>query len=508
MDLLKPDRRAIAGGLLGTGVAAAAIYLPGLEGDPIPATVFLVLAIVVAGLALGATAALYAYVGSAAVVIALALVPQEGATTSMTDVLRLAAFVVGSPLVVFLVLRADQEKAAAMAARDASAAAERHALEERAALEATWRELDPALASAERDRARLEEVAEAIPEPLIVYDAEPRGTYGNRAALRLLGRSFFERSIDEWGRHAEPRNDRGSPIPRDEWPQLRAQREPMRMRMTVRIPMSGRDLVVDVEGTPIPGGGCVLLLRDVGKEEDERRRLSRFASFVAHELRNPLAVAKARVELVGRDMALSGRTRSHGTRALESIDAAIAILERLEMYSRADSGRIEAAREPFQLRAALDAAIERLRARGSDRQVRIDGPAELMVTGDRQLTEQAITNLLINADRYSAVGEPIDVEVSGGDPALLRVIDAGPGVEDEIADRIFRDRVTAGQGLGLGLYLVAAIMQAQGGSVHLEQRRPRAVFALRWQPAPVARQPPREPAAAESTTLERGLPPT
>ena len=49
-----------------------------------------------------------------------------------------------------------------------------------------------------------------------------------------------------------------------------------------------------------------------------------------------------------------------------------------------------------------------------------------------------------------------------------------------MAGRIFIERVTAGRGLGLGLYLVRASMEAMGGSVTLERRRPGAVFALRW----------------------------
>ena len=209
------------------------------------------------------------------------------------------------------------------------------------------------MAAAERERARLEEVAEAIPEPLIVYDHRLRGTYGNRAALRLFGRSFVERPLDEWGRMTEPRDEGGKALDRDEWPQVQAQRAAFRRRLTLRIPMSGKDVIVDTEGTPIPGGGAMLLLRDIGKEEDERRRLSRFASFVAHELRNPLAVAKARIELAQRDPALPARAGGHSARALESVDAAIGILERLELYSRADTGSIEARREAFELGPSL-----------------------------------------------------------------------------------------------------------------------------------------------------------
>ena len=337
-----------------------------------------------------------------------------------------------------------------------------------------------ALHDADRDRARLAEVAEAIPEPLIVFDADAVGTYANRAALRIFGRSFVERPIAEWGRTTEPRDEHGTPLAEEEYPQLAAQHSPLRRRMIVRLPMSGRDLLIDVEGTPIPGGGTVLLLRDVGKEEDERRRLSRFASFVAHELRNPLAVARARIELTERETGLPERAAAHGARALESVEAAIAILERLEMYSRADAGILEAEVEPFDPRAAIAASVERLRARGSEREVRVQASGRARALGDRRLAEQAITNLLTNADRYSQPNGPITVSIDGGDQVVVRVGDEGPGIADNVADRLFVDRMAAGRGLGLGLYLVRAMMAAQGGSVQLEQRRPAAVFALRW----------------------------
>lgn len=441
-----------------------------------------VLAIAAAGLALGAPAAFYAYVVGAVILIVASELASEP-PTGWPDSVRFALFIVGSPLLILLAQRVEEERRIARDALERTTAAQVEERAEREALRAAQGAAERALARAEQERARLEEVAEAIPEPLIVYDDEPRGTHGNRAALRLFGRSFFERPIDEWGRSAEPRDDRGNSLPRAEWPQVAAQHATYRRRLTVRLPMSGRDLIVDVEGTPIAGGGCVLLLRDVGKEEDERRRLSRFASFVAHELRNPLAVAKTRLELTLREADLPAKPASHAGRGLESVDAAIGILERLELYSRADSDGIEAQQEQFEVGSALNAAVERLRARGSQRTLDVRGPGQLEIVGDRYLSEQAITNLLINADRYSNPGGGIRVEVVDGDHVALRVIDDGPGVANEVADRLFSDRVEAGRGLGLGLYLVAATMRAQGGLVELEQRRPGAIFTLRWQRA-------------------------
>jgi signal transduction histidine kinase len=482
VSILRLDLRALVGAAVGAGTALISAWLAGPDLSFLPFTVLLVLAIAIVGLLMGANAAAWAYVVGSIVVVAQVAAP--GGTWLFSAVVRLTALLVGSPAIVYLVYRAEENRRVADTALATSHEARRQADAEQERMESARRDLDVALTNAERERARLEEVAEAIPEPLIVYDDELRGTYGNRAAFRLFGRSFVERPLDEWGRATEPRDEHGTPLERDQWPQVRAQREAFRRRLTLRIPMSGRDVIADTEGTPIPGGGAVLLLRDIGKEEDERRRLSRFASFVAHELRNPLAVAKARIELAQRDPALSTRAAGHALRALESVDAAIGILERLELYSRADSGHVEARREAFELAPALGAAIERLRARGSERALRVEIPDRLSVLGDRHLSEQAITNLLTNADRYSTVGGTIHVEVHDGDPVALRVRDEGPGVADDVARRLFRDRVAAGRGLGLGLYLVRATMEAMGGSVQLEVKSPGAVFVLRWPRVP------------------------
>lgn len=508
MILLRANRSAAIGALVGAAAAIVGAILAGPVGEYLPFAVLLVLAVAVIGLLIGATAAAWAYAASAVVLLAFAILAGDELRPEPADLVRLAIFMFGSPVIVFLVFRLELTRRQVAEALATSHATSVELAAERERSEAARNELDTALTSAERERKRLEEVAEAIPEPLIVYDDQLHGTYGNRAALRLFGRSFVERSVDDWGRAAMPRDEHAQPLPRELWPQVRGQAAAFKSRMTLRVPMSGRDLIVDVEGTPVPGGGAVLLLRDVGKEEDERRRLSRFASFVAHELRNPLAVAKARIELGHRDPKLGKRAEGHIVRAQESVDAAIAILERLELYSRADSGRVEARREEFPLGPALAAAVERLRARGAERDVRVSMPAEVVVVGDRHLSEQAITNLLTNADRYSTPGTPIHVDVEGGDTAVLRVRDEGPGVSDEVADHLFRDRVGAGRGLGLGLYLVHATMSAMGGAVELEQRAPGAVFALRWltpasAPAAASRAPAPEEAPERDEPVKR-----
>ncbi|HEX6139772.1 MAG TPA: ATP-binding protein [Candidatus Limnocylindria bacterium] len=475
--------RALLATLIGILAAVIPDSIAGISGQDSPILVSCLLAVGLVGLSLGPWAALWTYASAGVVIVGLAL-PVGSEPMGSGDVLRLAIYIVGAPFEIMLAMRAERDRELSAHARERGLAAESEARRDRQTANLYRDELAAAVRDLQHERRRLEEVAEAIPEALVVYDAEGRGTYGNRAALRSLGRSFFDVDADTWGRVTEPRDEAGSALDRDDWPQLRAQHEASRRRMTVRMPMSGRDMLVDAEGTPLPGGGAVLLFRDVGREADERRRLSAFASFVAHELRNPLAVAKARMELAGRDPAMPERARSHSSRAHESVDAAIEILERLELFSRAESGRLEAIIDPFDLRVAVDAAVERVRARGSDREVRVTCIGEPTVAGDRRLTEQAITNLLINADRYSAPEAPIDVEIRGGERPSVRVADAGPGIPAELATIVFRERVSSGRGLGIGLYLVRAAMEAQAGTVTLEQGRPRAIFCLEWPTRP------------------------
>lgn len=463
------------GGIVGAGAVIAVAWLGlGTLSGVVP-----MVAIMTVGLLAGWIAALSAFLVASAIGVVMILAA-EGLAFGPSEAIRVLLVLLGVPILIALIRHDEQAYGAVQAARAELEAVADEAREREEELRITQAALRVAYGGAEQERARLTEVADAIPEPLIVYDVDGRGRYGNRAAMRIFGRAFIERPPDEWQRLVEPRDGLGTPLEHQQLPQIHAQVNPLRSRMIVRLPTSGKDLLVDVEATPVPGGGCVVLLRDVGKEEDERRRLSRFASFVAHELRNPLAVAKARVELAQRDGTLSPRSRSHGARALDSIEAAIGILERLELYSRADTGRVEARHEPFNLGAAVETAVERLRARGSERELRIDVPSRTVVVGDRQLAEQAITNLLTNADRYSAPSGAIRIDVEVADQVILRVADDGPGIADEIADGLFRDRVSSGRGLGLGLYLVRATMDAQGGSVQLEQRRPEAVFALRF----------------------------
>lgn len=230
MELLKPTRRALVGALIGAATAAASVWAAGSLRQDTVFVALLVLAVALIGLGLGPGAAMYAYVAGAATLLTGTALMSESAPMSDADVLRLGIFLGGAPLIVLLVYRAEVARDALADARDLAEEARQDAESERRSHEEARQEVEEARRLAEQERARLEEVAEAIQEPLVVYDAGMHGTYGNRAALRLLGRSFVERPLGDWARAVEPRDERGVPLPTDEWPQVRAQSEPIRRR--------------------------------------------------------------------------------------------------------------------------------------------------------------------------------------------------------------------------------------------------------------------------------------
>jgi signal transduction histidine kinase len=115
-----------------------------------------------------------------------------------------------------------------------------------------------------------------------------------------------------------------------------------------------------------------------------------------------------------------------------------------------------------------------------EKQITIDAPvaAGIAVRADRPRLTQALANLLDNAVKYTPPGGRIDVSVGRSDSpreVTVSVSDTGIGIPEEelpqIWDRLFRgDRSRSERGLGLGLSLVRAIVQAHGGRVEVSSQ--------------------------------------
>lgn len=211
----------------------------------------------------------------------------------------------------------------------------------------------------------------------------------------------------------------------------------------------------------------------VRKESEDKLR--RFVADASHELRTPLTAIRGFSELY-RQGAVSGEdaTRELMGRIEGESKRMGSLVEDLLLLARLDQSR-EMASKPVNIGEVVDAAVISARAAGKSHPVRFIKPEdEVFVLGDELRIHQVIANLLANARVHTPAGTEIEVVIRReNDGVRISVRDNGPGLSKEDQEKIFerfyradtsRVRVD-GEGSGLGLSIVDAVMRAHNGSV-------------------------------------------
>jgi signal transduction histidine kinase len=213
---------------------------------------------------------------------------------------------------------------------------------------------------------------------------------------------------------------------------------------------------------------------------------------VSHDLRTPLTRLRGTAELALAAEPDIERYREALADSIEETDRVLVMLNALMDISEAESGAMPLHRERFDLNEAADRAIELYREVAEAREVILESGIRKAsaVMADRVRIEQAAANLIDNAVKYTPAGGRVDVDVETVDGrAVLRVRDTGLGITaselPRIWERLFRgDRSRTTRGLGLGLSLVKAIVNAHGGTVEVSSEPGHgSVFSL-WLPLP------------------------
>jgi len=222
-------------------------------------------------------------------------------------------------------------------------------------------------------------------------------------------------------------------------------------------------------------------------------RLRRFLADASHELRTPLTSILGYSELFGlgmqdrpADLALSlQHIRDEAGRMATLVDD-------LFLLAQLDHER-PLRHEPVELVDLAGRAAESRSVSAPDRPVVVVGDGPVVVEGDPDRLRQVLDNLIGNAVSHTPAGTAIEVRV-GTDPggAVVTVHDDGPGIDPRDAPRIFEafyrsdpSRSRSSGGAGLGLAIVATIVEAHGGTVALLPV-PGATFEVRL-PTPPAR---------------------
>ena len=246
------------------------------------------------------------------------------------------------------------------------------------------------------------------------------------------------------------------------------------------------------------------------------RRKDEFLATLAHELRNPLAPLLSALQLMELSPGDVAEVKNLRTIMARQVEQLVRLTEDLLDVSRISRGKLALQREHFQLAEAIEAAcdVSRPSMEEAGHELSRSLPHEpLVVAGDKVRIAQIVSNLLINAAKYTPQRGKIDLVVrQDEDRVEIRVRDSGIGIPAEMLPRIFdlftqvnESKVRSQGGLGIGLALAKSLVEMHGGSIRAassgEGRGSEFVVRL-----PLVRHPAAIPSGPSATEVSLQLP--
>jgi two-component system phosphate regulon sensor histidine kinase PhoR len=234
----------------------------------------------------------------------------------------------------------------------------------------------------------------------------------------------------------------------------------------------------DVTAAPLPGGGAVVVLRDLTETERVEKTRRDFIANVSHELRTPLTSIQGYAETL---LDAAGES-NHSRDFLEIIRKNAARMSRLTedllTLARVESGEQRFDIKPVSTTELLDEAVQNFRevAGAHGIEVQVDNKSSAHVKADPEAIQQVFSNLIENALKYAASGKIIALGArTTGSGVEFYVRDFGPGISSEHLPRLFerfyrvdRARSRESGGTGLGLAIAKHIVLAHEGAIRAE----------------------------------------
>lgn len=250
--------------------------------------------------------------------------------------------------------------------------------------------------------------------------------------------------------------------------------------LTSRVPLSGRDDEFDRL--------AATLNRMLDRTNILVRNLRQVSSDLAHDLRTPITRLRQRLERLRAGVTDETRQAAEIDRAIADADAALSLFSALLRIAEVESGALRRFFRKVDLTAIVAALVDSYQPVAEDggRTLTASIAPGLFVEGDPELLSQMLVNLLENALRHTPPRTEVTVtlERDSDAQARLRIADNGQGVPAEhrahLAERFTRvDPARSTPGYGLGLNLVAAVVNSHGGGLQFEDNNPGLAVVIR-----------------------------
>jgi signal transduction histidine kinase len=250
--------------------------------------------------------------------------------------------------------------------------------------------------------------------------------------------------------------------------------------------------VVDLATVPLPDGATLVTFQDVTDTVNVERALRErnealeaadalkvdFVHHVSYELRSPLTNIIGFAHFLGEPSTgpLTDKQREYLGYINASTSALLAIINDILDLATIDAGAMTLDIGPVDVRKAMQAAAEGVKDRLAEHNIRLEIQAPSDIGGfraDERRLRQVLFNLLSNAIGFSPPGETVTLLAERQDNAMVfSVIDRGPGIPEELKERIFNrfeshPRGSRHHGAGLGLSIVRSLVELHGGRVCL-----------------------------------------
>jgi len=221
-----------------------------------------------------------------------------------------------------------------------------------------------------------------------------------------------------------------------------------------------------------------IVRRRLRKAEAERARYQQAMHFVTHEMKTPLTAIQGSSELMSR-YALADDKRKQIAQLINSESKRLGrMIETFLNVERLSAGELELKRESFEVADLMDACANRVVPLAERKQIRValePPPSALRLSGDRELMEYALYNLLTNAVKYSPPGTQVTAFARRANGRIcISVQDQGIGMDNKELKQIFRKfyrtrkALESGEaGTGIGLSIVEQIVSHHGGTVEV-----------------------------------------
>lgn len=351
----------------------------------------------------------------------------------------------------------------------------------------------------EESNRRISLLLESTSEGILGMDVSGNCTFINRAGASQLGYEPAQLAGKNIHTIVHNRKVDGTDYPAAECPVLISIKEKRNLRFSNDVfwRRDGSSFPVEYNASPIMEGdrlvGAVVTFCDITERKqleterirktEEAERANRvkddFIAFISHELRNPLSAILGWTQL----LATGQMEESEVEKALATIENCTRTQERLVNdlldASRIVTGKLVLELQPVDLTSLVTMAVENVRFSAHTKGVSLDltiAPDMEKIVGDHLRLEQAVTNLLTNAVKFTPAGGRVTLNLFKLDmQAIIKVSDTGIGINPDFLPHTFerfqqegRLPIKKKEGLGLGLAIARHIVELHGGTITVE----------------------------------------